>query len=176
VRRKRVYMGKSLEGPPQSIIRDLANSNPGTAAKALGQLFNWADSRADRGLARRSVRLMRAAIRSAKAALPDTEPELIGGFFANVLDLWETGQKLDKELRDLAKLHLPQDRQRLRGILIWLDAIQVDMASYWIREVRKDMPKLLKALDQQERNGHRRVASKATRRTKKAAGGRVAPK
>jgi hypothetical protein len=78
-------MGKSLEGPPQSIIRDLANSNPGTAAKALGQL-------------------------------------------------------------------------------------------YWIREVRKDMPKLLKALDQQERNGHRRVATKATRRTKKAARGRVAPK
>jgi hypothetical protein len=46
----------------------------------------------DQAVMERSVLLMRSAIRSVKKALPDTDPELIGGFFANLLDLWETGQ------------------------------------------------------------------------------------
>jgi hypothetical protein len=101
-------------------------------------------------LIQRSLYLMRIAIRVVKEALPDTDPELIGGFFADLLDLWETGQKLDKELHNLTKLRFPQDRERLRDILSWISAIQIDMASYWIGEVRKDLPKLLRALDRLE--------------------------
>jgi hypothetical protein len=102
-------------------------------------------------LIEQSLLLMRKAICVVKEALPDTDPEVIGGFFADLLDLWETGQKLDKELHNLTKLRFPQDRERLRDILIWISAIQVDMASYWIGEVKKDLPRLLRALDKLER-------------------------
>jgi hypothetical protein len=98
-------------------------------------------------LIERSLVLMRKSISVVKEALPDTDPELIGGFFADLLDLWETGQKLDNELRRLTKLRFPRDREHLHDILIWIDAIQVDMGSYWIGEVKKDIPKLLRALD-----------------------------
>jgi hypothetical protein len=103
-------------------------------------------------LIERSLALMRKAICVVKEALPDTDPELIGGFFADLLDLWETGQKLDKELHRLTKLRFPEDREHLYDILIWISAIQVDMGSYWIGEVKKDIPKLLRALDKSESN------------------------
>jgi hypothetical protein len=102
-------------------------------------------------LIERSLVLMRKAICVVQEALPDTDPELIGGFFANLLDLWETGQKLDKELHRLAKLQFPQDREHLHDILIWIDAIQIDMGSFWISQVKKDIPKLLRALDKADR-------------------------
>ena len=98
----------------------------------------------------KSLQLMRTATRVFKEALPETDPELIGGFFADLLDLWETGQKLDKELLKLQELRLPEDRERLRDILIWISAIQVDMASYWIDQIRKDLPKLMRELDKLE--------------------------
>jgi hypothetical protein len=95
---------------------------------------------------------MRAGIRTLKTALPNTDPELIGAFFANILDLWETSQELEGELQKLKKLRFPRDQEALRSVLLWIDAIQVDMASYWIGEVKRDLPKLLKALDGQERS------------------------
>ncbi|MFY9560674.1 MAG: hypothetical protein WAQ52_10610 [Terriglobales bacterium] len=143
-------MEASLGGPPESVVKALSKPNCRNVAKAVGQLLNWADSQTDQALIQRSLHLMRGAIRVVKKALPDTDPELIGGFFADLLDLWETGQKLDKELHNLTKLRFPQDRERLRGILIWISAIQIDMASYWIGEVKKDLPKLLQALDRLE--------------------------
>jgi hypothetical protein len=125
-------------------------------------------------LIQRSLHLMDKAIRMVKEALPDTDPELIGGFLANLLDLWETGQKLDKELHNLTKLRFPQDRERLRHILIWISAIQIDMASFWISEVKKDIPKLLRALDKLEskpRSGKQKRKFASRRPAKK---GRVA--
>jgi len=144
-------METSLGGPPESVVRALSKPNGKNVAKAVGQLLTWADSQTDHALTRRSVHLMRRAIRVVKEALPDTDPELIGGFFADLLDLWETGQTLDKELQKLTRLRFPQDRERLRSSLLWIEAIQLDMASYWIGEVKKDLPKLLKALDRLER-------------------------
>ena len=94
---------------------------------------------------------MRQAIRVVKEALPDTNPELIGGFFADLLDLWETGQTLDEKVKEICKMRFPRDRERLHDVLIWIEAIQLDMASYWIGEVKKDSPKLLRALDKLER-------------------------
>jgi hypothetical protein len=39
----------------------------------------------------------------------------------------------------------------LHDALIWIEAIQLDMASFWIGEIKKDLPKLLRALDKLER-------------------------
>ena len=100
---------------------------------------------------RRSLELMRSAINLLTAAMPEADPELIGGIFANILDLWETGQKLDRGLQKLSKLQLPRDCAQVRNILLWIEAIQLDMGAYWIREVKKDLPKLLRALDRLER-------------------------
>ncbi|HEY3038059.1 MAG TPA: hypothetical protein VGJ66_04940 [Pyrinomonadaceae bacterium] len=158
-------MGPNLEGPPDSLVKALSKPNGRNVAKAAGALLSWANSKRDHALTERSLDLMRPAIHTLTTALPETDPELIGGIFANLLDLWETGQKLDKELQKLKKLRLPQDREGLRSTLLWIDAIQLDMASYWIGEVKKDLPKLLKALDRFER---RSVPGKQKRRLPKA--------
>ncbi len=147
-------MGTSLGGPPESVVKALSKPNGKNVGKAVGELLNWADSQTDHALIQRSVGLMRVVIRTLKTALPETDPELIGGVCAHLFDLWETGQKLDKELQELTKLRFPQDRERLRRTLLWIEAIQLDMASFWIREVKKDLPKLLQALDKLERKSH----------------------
>jgi hypothetical protein len=141
--------------PPESILRALSKPKGREVAKAAGQLLRLAASQTDHALLERSIHLLRRASSVVKKALPDTDPELIGGFFANLLDLWETGQKLDKELQKLTKLRMPHDRERLRDILLWIEAIQLDMGSFWIREVKKDMSKLYKALDRLERRSVR---------------------
>jgi hypothetical protein len=105
----------------------------------------------DKDVIKRSLLLMRSCILAVEKALPNTDPELIGGFFADLLDLWETGQQLDRELKKLKKFRFPRDREKLYDVLIWIDAIQVDMASYWIGEVKKDGRKLRRALDKLER-------------------------
>jgi hypothetical protein len=94
---------------------------------------------------------MNKAIRVVKRALPNTDPELIGGFFASLFDLWESGQTLDEKIKEISGFRFPRDRERLYSTLIWINAIQVDMASYWIAEVEKDLPELLRALDSPER-------------------------
>ena len=148
-------MQTSSAMPPESVLRALSKPKGREVAKATGQLLSWAASQTDHALIQRSVHLMRRAIRVVKQALPDTDPELIGGFFADLLDLWETGQELDKELQKLTKLRMPRDREGLRDILLWIEAIQLDMGSYWIGEVKNDIPKLYKALDRLERSSVR---------------------
>jgi len=162
-------MEASLGGPPESVVKALSRPNRKNIGKAVGQLLSWANSQTDHALIRRSVRSMRRAIRVVQEALPDTDPELIGGFFANLLDLWETGQTLDKKLKEICNLRFPRDRGRLHDALIWVDAIQVDMASYWIGEVKKDVPKLLRALDKLE---HKRRPRKQQRNLANAPSGR----
>ena len=118
-------------------------------------------------LLKRSLERMRTAIRVVKKALPGADPEAIGGFFANLFDLWETGQKLDEKLQMFTEFSFPRDRDRLRDVLIWIDAIQIDMATYWIREVRKDLPKLLRALDKLESQS---ITPKKSRKSTSAQG------
>jgi hypothetical protein len=136
--------------PPKSVVRALSKPGGQNVAKATGALLNWSAAGTDRAVGRASAALMRTAIRVLKTALPDTDPELIGAFLANLLDLWETGQKLEKKLQKLKNLRFPRDQEVLRTVLLWIDAIQVDMASYWIAEVKRDLPKLLRALDKLE--------------------------
>ena len=102
--------------------------------KTAGSLFRGMYPKRDRALVQRSLELMRPIIHNLTTALPATDPQLIGGIFADLLDLWETEQKLDRELHKLTKLRLPEDREEVRSTLIWIDAIQLDMASYWIRD------------------------------------------
>lgn len=149
--------------PPDSVVKALSKPNGRNVVKAAGALLNWANSKKDHALTKRSLDLMRPAIQTLTTALPATDPELIGGIFANLLDLWETGQKLDKELQKLKKLRLPKDRETLRSTLQWIDAIQLDMASYWIDEIKKDLPKLLKALDKLERRSVHGTARRSQR-------------
>lgn len=156
-------MEPSLAGPPDSVVKALSKPNGRNVAKATGALLSWANSKRDHALAKRSLDLMRPAIQTLTKAFPEADPELIGGIFANLLDLWETGQKLDKELRKLKKLRLPQDRETLRSTLLWVDAIQLDMASYWIEEIKKDLPKLLKALDKLDRKSVHGTARRSQR-------------
>jgi hypothetical protein len=131
-------------------VKALAVPGGKWAVGTAGQLFRDADSEADQVLIERSLRLMRAAIRAVKEALPDTVPEFIGGLFADLLDLWETGQKLDGELKRLTKLRFPRDRGQLIDVLNWIEAIQIDMASDWIREIKRELPKLRRELDKLE--------------------------
>jgi hypothetical protein len=174
-------METSLGGPPESVVKALSKPNGKNVGKAAGQLFSWANSQTDYALIRRSVRLMRRAIRVVKEALPDTDPDLIGGFFADLLDLWETGQTLDKKLKEICKLRFPRDRERFYDALIWIDAIQVDMASYWIGEVKKDGPKLRRALDGLERKPsprnqkRKRANARPARKRKTTQHSRAAP-
>jgi hypothetical protein len=156
-------MESSHVGPPDWVVKALSKPNSRNVAKATGALLSWANSKVDHALTQRSLHLMRSAIRTLTNALPETDPELIGGILANLLDLWETGQKLDKELQKLKKLRLPKDRETLRSTLLWIDAIQLDMASYWIEEIKKDLPKLLKALDKLERRSLHGTARRSRR-------------
>jgi hypothetical protein len=174
-------METSLGGPPKSVVKALSKPNGKSVGKAVGQLFAWANSQTDHALIRRSLRLMDRNIRVVKLALPGTDPELIGGFFANLLDLWETGQTLDKKVKEICKLRFPRDRGRLYDVLIWIEAIQVDMASFWIGEIKKDVPNLLRALDRlgrkpRPRNQKRKLANaRPARKRKTAQHSRTAP-
>jgi len=147
---RKVIMGKSPHGPPAPVLKASLRQRGKTADEAACQTVLQTDFQIDQVLTSQSVLLMRSAIRVFKEALPDTSPELIGGFFADLLDLWETGQRLDKELLKLKELRFPRDREQLRSFLIWISAIQIDMASFWIGGAKKYLPKLLRAVDRLE--------------------------
>jgi hypothetical protein len=126
-----------------------------------------ADQRSKQEIIKESLELMRAAIEMMKTAMPRTDPELIGGFFANLFDVWETGQELDMKLRELVTLQLPRDAKRVGDILTWVEAIQLDMGSFWIREVKKDLPKLRRAVDRLENESRPQKPSHTSTRRKK---------
>ena len=135
---------KTREGLEFEVIRSPSTERDQDSLLVDSQI---ADSSTDQVLVRESIQLMKASIKAVQMVLPVADSELVSGFFADLLDLWETGQRLDKELRKLAKSGVPCDSKELRKLLIWISAIQVDMASYWINQVRKDIPKLLRELD-----------------------------
>lgn len=133
----------ALEGRPLSL-------------KAVEAAAARAGFRQDNARLRRSLALTRAAIAALKRAMPDASANTIGDMVAALSDLWETGQVLDKRLKKLTRMRFPQDAENLRDTLIWIDAIQVDMATYWIKVVQKSLPKLLAALERQGQRLRRR--------------------
>jgi hypothetical protein len=143
-------MRKSPRSQPTIDLKTSRSQSHKPVNEAVNQNLSRTGSEIQRAVAFDSVSLMRNSIQIFKEALPDTEPELIGGFFADLLDLWEAGQTLDKKLLKIKELRSPPDREQLRDFLIWISAIQIDMASYWIGELKRDLPKLLHALDRLE--------------------------
>lgn len=155
--------------PPESIIKALSKPNGRNSAKAVGALLDWGKADRDPILEQRSHQLLLGVTRTLESALPNTDRELIGGFCANLLDRWETGQKLNTQLERLVRLRFPKDKEALRDALQWIEAIQLDMASYWIDEVKQDLSKLARALDQSERRPDRNTPRKPKRSPRKKA-------
>jgi hypothetical protein len=148
----------SLRKKPEKLFGQLSRlKGPQASLREIKAVMAAAGLKEDRVLTRRSLRLMHRFSRVLKAALPNTDPEIIGGVCADLLDLWETGQTLDKKLKENCKLRFPRDRERLQDFLSWIDAIQLKMAGYWIDEIQKDLPKLRRSLRQANRNERRRT-------------------
>lgn len=105
-----------------------------------------------RQLQRRSAQITHKMIISLKRAFPDMDPRLIGSIVADLGSLWDTGQKLDLELNKLFQMRLPEDREDLREFLAFVEATQMDMVEFWIRNLRQKIPRLHEDLDRQERN------------------------
>jgi len=118
-----------------------------------------ASANQDTHLQRRSARITRNMLVALSKAFPDVDRQLIGDIVADLDSLWDTGQKLDKELKKLFQMRFPQHREHLREFLAFIEAVQIDMVEFWIGNLRKRIPKLQKALDRQERceRGHART-------------------
>jgi hypothetical protein len=155
-------MTTALKGSHERLFEQLSKlKGRQISFKEVSELVAASGVRKDDALIRQSLRLMNKTIRVLKQALPNLDPELIGCFAASLLYLWETGQELDRTLKELTRPRSMQDREALRDALVWIDAIQADMGSYWIGEVKKVLPTLLRSLDREERNERRRVARRS---------------
>jgi hypothetical protein len=115
----------------------------------------------DLHLQRRSARIAANAMRVLKKALPHSDPELIGSVVADLDSLWDTGQKLDQELKRLFRMRFPQHRQHLREFFAFVEAVQIEMVEFWTGNLRRRLPKLLRELDRQERRERRASGSKS---------------
>jgi len=129
------------------------------AANAVMDFLAGALRRQDKELQQRSARIAHNTLVALNRAFPEADRQLIGDIVADLNSLWDTGQKLDKELKRLFQMRFPQHRVRLREFLAFLEATQIDMAQFWIGNLRKRIPKLRRALDRQERNERRRRAT-----------------
>src|SRR5208337_158355 len=139
------------------------------SADAAGDLLRRALSDHDKSLQRRSARITHNMLVALNKAFPDVDRQLIGDIVADLDSLWDTGQKLDKELKKLFQMRFPQHRNHLGDFLAFIEATQMDMVEFWIGNLRKRIPKLRKALDQQERNERRRARTKPPKQSRKGA-------
>jgi hypothetical protein len=105
----------------------------------------------DMRLQRRSARITRNLLAALKDAAPEVDRQLIGDIVADLTSLWDTGQKLDTALNTLYQTQSDQKRIYLYDFLAFIEAIQIDMAEFWIGNLRSKIPKLRKALQKRER-------------------------
>lgn len=122
----------------------------------------------DTQLQRRSARITHNMLVALNKAFPEVDRQLIGDIVADLDSLWDTGQKLDKELKKLFQMRFPQHRNHLADFLAFIEATQIDMVEFWIGNLRKRIPKLRKDLDRQERN-ERRPRTKPPKHLRKVA-------
>lgn len=109
----------------------------------------------NKALIKRSARLTADIIAVLKKAMPEVPGEVIGTVVAALTDLWEAGQKLDRDLKLVKKLRFPGDMDRLRDLLIGIKVHQLDEPAYWIGVISRKLPKLLNALDQEQGSARR---------------------
>ena len=133
------------------------------AAKMLGD----AAARVDHKLIKRSTKLAHRLLISLKKALPETDPQLIGDFVAEVSDLWDYGQKLDKTLTELCNLQLPKHREQMRQALVAIEVQQFDYALDCIQGLQKTLPKIKRALDRRSGDLERRGKMKMNQQSVK---------
>jgi len=115
----------------------------------------------NRGLQRRSARIAHKMLVAFGKAFPELNQQIIGDVVADLDSLWDTGQKLDKRLHKLFKMRFPQDRDHLSDFLAFIEGAQIEMAEIWIRNLRRNIPKLRKALNRQGKRQVRRTRAKA---------------
>jgi len=88
---------------------------------------------------------------SLRSALPDTDPEFIGGIVADLDDLWEYGQRLDNHFSVLFRMTFPRDQEQLRELILQIEHEQLDESWAHLVRLKKSFPKLLKELELQAR-------------------------
>jgi len=122
----------------------------------------------DTEIQRRSARMVHNMLVSLKKAFPTADSQLIGHIVADLSSLWDTGQKLDKNLKRLFQMRFPQHRNHLREFLGFIEATQIDMVEFWIGNLRKRIPELRKAMDLRERSERRHARTKTARGRRKS--------
>lgn len=65
----------------------------------------------DTQLQRRSARITHNMLVALNKAFPEVDRQLIGDIVADLDSLWDTGQKLDKELKKLFQMRFPATPQ-----------------------------------------------------------------
>jgi hypothetical protein len=129
---------------------------PNKDLQAAAMMLGDAAARVDHKLMERSTNLAHRLLLTLKKALPETDPQLIGDFVAEVSDLWDYGQKLDKTLTELCNMQIPKHQEHMREALVAIEVQQFDYALDCIKGLQKTLPKLKQALDRQAKNGGRR--------------------
>jgi len=122
---------------------------------AARDLIMRALKRQDKALQRRSAEMARKTLRAMNRVFPEVDRQLIGDIVADLNSLWDARQKLDKDLKGLFRMRFPQGRQRRSEFLSRIEANQIEMASYWIRRLRRNITKLRLALNREEQKQSR---------------------
>ena len=131
---------------------------PNKDLQAAAIMLGDAAARVDHKLVKRSTNLAHRLLLSLKKALPETDPQLIGDFVAEVSDLWDYGQKLDKTLNEISHMRFPQHREHMREALVAIEVQQFDYALDCIKGLQKTLPKLKQGLDRQPKTGRPKSA------------------
>jgi len=98
------------------------------------------------------MRLVSGLMRSLKRAFPEVNPQLIGDIVADLDDLWDYGQQLDRDLWAPCRIRLPRDRNALQSLLTGIEVQQVDYARDCIERLHKNLPRLDRYLYKKSRS------------------------
>lgn len=162
---------RKLSRKISDMIAELRRLRPGKKASRAQQKQALLEFRRDEERRQRSMRLVGGLMRSLKRAFPEVNPQLIGDIVADLDDLWDYGQELDRDLWALCKIRLPRDRDALQSLLTGIEVQQFDYARDCIERLHKNLPKLDKYLyrDDPGPSRRRRVSNTTEER---GAGGR----
>jgi hypothetical protein len=138
---------------------------PNKVLQLAAQMLADAAARVDHDLVKRSSKLAHRLLMSLEKALPKTDPQLLGDFVAQVSDLWDYGQKLDKTLTELCNLRLPKHQEQMEQALVAIEVQQFDYALDCIHGLQKTLPKIKRALDRRPGDLKRRRKMNRNKRT-----------
>jgi len=156
-------LGYEKEGPPmkastEGLVQKVSKlKGPNKDLQAAAVMLGDAAARVDHKLMKRSTKLAHRLLLTLKKALPDTDPQLIGDFVAEVSDLWDYGQKLDKTLAELCDMQIPKHQEQMREALVAIEVQQFDYALDCVRGLQKTLPKIKRALDRRTGNSAHRA-------------------